>query len=91
MHTYRCIKRIVETRWSARNDAVKLIHSHFDNVIDALEQLTGIEENSYTRRDANIVIASLTTFPLLCYLELWDKVYLKWMMFRNIFRKRDLV
>ena len=62
----KVLKRIVETRWSARNDAVKVIHSHFDNVIDALEQLTGIEEKSYTRGDANIVIASLTTFPFLC-------------------------
>ena len=51
-----------------------MIHSHFDNVIDALEQLTGIEENSYTRGDANIVIASLTKFPFLCYLGLWGKV-----------------
>ena len=68
------LKLIVETRWSARNDAVKVIHSNFDNVIDALEQLTGIEENSYTRGDANIVIANLTTFPFLCYLGLWGKV-----------------
>ena len=73
-HIPKVLKRIVETRWSARNDAVKVIHSHFDNVIDSLEQLTGIEENSYTRGDANIVIASLTTFPLLCYLGLWGKV-----------------
>ena len=73
-HIPKVLKRIVETRWSARNDAVKVIHSHFDNVIDALEQLTGIEENSYTRGDANIVIASLTTFPFLCYLGLWGKV-----------------
>ena len=72
-HT-QVLKRIVETHWSTRNDAVKVIHSHFDNVIDVLEQLTRIEENSYTRGDANIVIASLTTFPLLCYLGLWGKV-----------------
>ena len=73
-HIPKVLKRIVETRWSARNDAVQVIHSHFDNVIDPLEQLTGIEENSYSRGDANIVIASLTTFPLLCYLGLWGKV-----------------
>ena len=39
-HIPKVLKRIVETRWSARNDAAKVIHSHFDNVIDALEQLT---------------------------------------------------
>ena len=90
-HIPKVLKLIVKTHWSARNDSVKVIHSHFDNVIDALEQLTGIEENSYTRADANIVIASLTTFPFYVTLGYGAKYYLKWMMFRNISRKRDLV
>ena len=90
-HIPKVLKRIVETRWSAWNDSVKVIYSHFDNVIEALEQLTGIEENSYTRGDAHLITTSLTTFPFLCYLDYGAKYYLKWMMFRNIFRKRDLV
>ena len=36
--------------------------------------MTGIKENSYTRGDAKLVIASITTFPFLCYLGLWGKV-----------------
>ena len=73
-HIPKVLKRIVETRWSARNDSVKVIYSHFDNVIEALEQLTGIEENSYTRGDAHLITTSLTTFPFLCYLGLWGKI-----------------
>ena len=83
----KVLKRIVETRWSARNDAVKVIHSNFDNVIDLW---TEIVENSYTRGEANIVIASLTTFPLLCYLGLWCRV-LPEVDVQKYFLKRDLV
>ena len=90
-HIPKVLKRIVETRWSARNDALRVIHSHFDDVIDALEQLTGIEENSYTRGVANIVIASLTTFPFLCYLGLWGKVLPEVDDVQKYLQKRDLV
>ena len=75
-------------RKSARTNAVKVIHSHFDDVIDLLEQLTGIEEISYNRGDANIVIASLTTFPLF---GLWGKVLSEVDDVQKYLQKRDLV
>ena len=34
------VKRIVETRWSAKHDAVKAIKSYYEKVLEALERLT---------------------------------------------------
>jgi len=48
----KTVKRIVETRWSARHDAVFAIKSHYENVIDALEKLTQHNENADTRGEA---------------------------------------
>lgn len=56
----KTVKRVVDTLWSARKEAVEVIHSsHFDQVIEALELLTEPAENVDTRGDANIVIASV--------------------------------
>lgn len=70
----KTVKRVVDTRWSARKDAVEVIHSHFDKVIDALESLTDPAENADTRGDANIVITSISNFTFLCFLELWGRI-----------------
>ncbi|KYM96678.1 Zinc finger MYM-type protein 1 [Cyphomyrmex costatus] len=68
------VKRVIETRWSAKHDAVKIIKSHYANVLDALEVLMGQSENADTLSDAGVVYASTTTFPFLCYLHLWSKI-----------------
>ena len=52
LHVPKTVKRIVETRWSARHDAVFAIKSHYENVIDALEKLTQHNENADTRGEA---------------------------------------
>jgi hypothetical protein len=70
----KTVKRVVDTRWSARKDAVEVIHSHFDKVIDALESLTEPAENADTREDANIILTSLSNFTFLCFLELWGRI-----------------
>jgi len=46
---YRTVKRIVETLWSTRYDAVFAIKSHYENVVDALEKLSEQSENADTR------------------------------------------
>lgn len=68
------VKRVVETRWSAKHDAVQVISSYYADVLDALEVLMGQSENADTRGDAGVVHASITTFPFLCYLHLWSKI-----------------
>lgn len=70
----KTVKRIVETRWSARHDAVFAIKSHYENVIDALEKLTEHNENADTRGDASTTLASISTFPFLCFLNLWGNI-----------------
>ena len=73
-HVPTKVKRIIETRWSARYDAVNAIRSHFAEVFESLEKLTGAEENADTRSSAGIMMHSITTFPFLCYLGLWGKI-----------------
>ena len=43
-------------------------------ILEALEKLTGVEENFDTRSGAGILISSLNTFPFFCYLGLWGKI-----------------
>jgi len=68
------VKRVVETRWSAKYEAVNAISSHYKNLIDALDKLTEPHENSDTRGDAGVVVTSVTTFPFVSYLNLWSTV-----------------
>jgi len=56
----RTVKRIVETSWSARHDAVFAIKSHYKNVIDALEKLTEHNKNADTSFDQHLSISVLT-------------------------------
>lgn len=63
----RTVKRIVETSWSARHNAVFAIKSHYKNVIDVLEKLTEHNKNADT-------LASISTFPFLCLLNLWENI-----------------
>ena len=68
------VKRIVETRWSARHDAVLAIKQHYQNVVDALEKLTERNENADTRGEASTVLSAISTFPFICFLNLWGTI-----------------
>ena len=46
----------------------------YREVIETLQSLTDATENIATRGEAGIVLASITTFPFLCYLRLWGKI-----------------
>ena len=72
-HVPTKVKRIIETSWSARYDAVNAIRSDFAEVFESLEKVTGAEENADTRSSAGIIMHSITTFPFL-YLGLWGKI-----------------
>ena len=61
---------LVETRWSARHDAVFATKSHYENVVDALEKLSEQSENADTRCEASTTLASISTFPFLCFLNI---------------------
>ena len=53
----KTVKRVVETRWSARHDAVSAVKCHYDEVYDALGKLTKPTENRNTRADAGTVLS----------------------------------
>ncbi|XP_073445537.1 zinc finger MYM-type protein 1-like [Dendrobates tinctorius] len=68
------IKRLVETTWSSRADAVNVVANKLSEVVTALEQLTEEGENVTTRTDASLILTSLLSFPFLSFLSLWKSV-----------------
>ena len=58
------VKRIVQTRWSARNNAVSVLCNYFPEVLEVLEKLTGAEENFDTRSGAGILRYQLKYIPI---------------------------
>lgn len=70
----RNVKRIVETRWSARCDAVKALKESFSEILDVLEDLTADNENANTRTDAALLLSSLQSFPFISFLNFWSHV-----------------
>ena len=70
------VKCSVETRWSARAEAVTIVKK-IVNILSALEKLTSGEENSKTKSDAGILLNSIQSFSFLCYLNLWESVLLE--------------
>jgi len=50
------------------------IKSHYENVVDALEKLSEQSENADTRGEASTILALISTFPFLCFLNLWGNI-----------------
>lgn len=73
-HINKTVKRVIETRWSVKHDAVDAINSNYEELIEALQEMTDSKETADTRSDANILLNSLMTFLFLCYLWLWSTV-----------------
>jgi len=69
------VKRITETRWSARGAAVRVVKKCFSKTLSALEKLGGEDENTATRADAGVVLVQ--SFSFLCFLGLWLPVLLE--------------
>ena len=68
------VKIIAESRYSAKHDAVKVIKSHYEKVLEALERLTEPIENADTRGDASVVLASIPKFQFISYLNMWGEI-----------------
>ena len=68
------VKRLVETRWSARYDAVIAIKNNYYKLLDVLVQLTDDNENVITRSDAGLILLAIQSFPFLCYLGFWSEI-----------------
>lgn len=57
--TGQAVKRVVETRWSSRADAVKVLQSKLLDVVAALERLTEDQKNAVTRAEAGSILHAL--------------------------------
>ncbi|KAK4887127.1 hypothetical protein RN001_003398 [Aquatica leii] len=69
------VKRLIETRWSARYEAIAIMKSHYTEIIEVLESLLqNIKENAVTRSDAGLLLPALQSLPFLAFLGLWNRV-----------------
>jgi hypothetical protein len=68
------LKRDAETRWSSREDAVKVVHTKFTDIIAALERLMENSENANTRSDASLILQGMLSFSFLTFLGLWRNI-----------------
>lgn len=69
------VKRLADTRWSSRHDAVSALAHQIDAIIDTLEKLRdGANETADTRSDAGCIIASLMSYSFFAYLYLWNPI-----------------
>ena len=72
--TGQSVKRVIEPRRSARGEAASVVKKHFSKILSALEKITGKEENTATRADADVLPSALQSFSVLCFLGLWLSV-----------------
>ncbi|XP_031329372.1 uncharacterized protein LOC116160326 [Photinus pyralis] len=73
--TGRGVKRLVETRWSSREEATSVIKNNFEDILDVLESLSqSSSENASTRSDAGILYNAMQTLPFMSYLGLWSAI-----------------
>ncbi|XP_063242660.1 zinc finger MYM-type protein 1-like [Bacillus rossius redtenbacheri] len=72
--TGQAVKRVTETRWSARHVAVKMLKNKFEVVLEVLEQLTDLSETSKTRSVASLLLTAMQSFNFLTFLGFWAAV-----------------
>ena len=69
------LKREVETRWSARYEACKVLLSKINEIVDLLEAMRDDNSNNAdTRSDADQLHHRILTFSFLTMLSFWEKV-----------------
>ncbi|XP_066969996.1 uncharacterized protein [Macrobrachium rosenbergii] len=72
------LKSESETRWSAREEAVKPICHHFDDLVILLEEMsTDLKENIDTRSEASQLLHRILTFHFLALLFFWNLILSK--------------
>lgn len=72
--TGKSFKRLQDTRWSARGDAVNFMKNNYKETLTGIESLTEPEESLNTRTDAGTLLVALQSFSFLCFLGLWQPI-----------------
>jgi hypothetical protein len=79
------VKRESDTRWSARESAVRVIAQSYDDIIELLQEMNeDALESADTREKAGTLLNSLLTLSFVCFLLLWEQVLHK----INVVQKR---
>ncbi|KAG8226744.1 hypothetical protein J437_LFUL004395 [Ladona fulva] len=69
------VKRLIETRWSSRYEAVAIIKAHYSEILEVLESLSrNTAENAATRSDTGLLLTALQLLSFLAFLGLWSQV-----------------
>ena len=73
-HAPITLKRVIDTRWSAHRAAVNALHTGFDEIMDALEELCNPSENLNTRGDAHGILEAIQSFTFFSFLCFWKVI-----------------
>lgn len=69
------VKRESSTRWSAREDAVRIVADSFNLLVELVQDMhEDEEETADTRERAGILLNNLLKFQFVCYLQFWKKL-----------------
>eukprot|EP00731_Ephydatia_muelleri_P014245 Em0007g1555a len=69
------VKRESDTRWSARESAVRTIVQSYDDIIELLQEMSeDALQFADTREKAGTLLNSLLTLSFVCFLILWEQV-----------------
>ena len=68
------LKRQCDTRWSARHDAVKAVHDHYDSIIECLEDLQSKDSSRNTTADAGTFLLSMQKYEFISLLKFWHPI-----------------
>ena len=81
------MQRQSETRWNAKDEAVRTLNCHLDELLKLLEDLTENEITADTRSGAHALLQSILKFEFLTLLTFWNNIYCHPSIeFKNAFR-----
>ncbi|XP_026482044.1 uncharacterized protein LOC113389196 [Ctenocephalides felis] len=71
------LKPLSETRWESRIGAVKAIFLQFDDVIECLNELQTISDDSETLSDCDAVLNKIMRFEFIVAIHVWYEILLR--------------
>ena len=73
-HVPNVINRVIDTRWSARYEAVRALQQCFIGVVVALNELCDQKENIDTRGQALGILNAIQHFSFVSFLQFWLEI-----------------
>lgn len=86
------VKRLIETRWSARRDAVHALFDGYDKVKEALIQLANdMEQTAETRLEASKHCKTMEKLETAILLTLWHDILTRFDEVSKVMQKNDVL